>query len=75
MRLRSIYGTSSFRLALLYAGVTAGTAAPGFRDITSGSNGAYAAGPGWDACTGLGSPEGSTLLSRLGSTPAGAAGA
>jgi kumamolisin len=51
---------------LLYAGVTAGAAAPGFRDITSGSNGAYAAGPGWDACTGLGSPEGSTLLTRLG---------
>ena len=51
---------------LLYAGVGAGAAAPGFRDITSGSNGAYAAGPGWDACTGLGSPEGSTLLTRLG---------
>jgi kumamolisin len=59
----------------LYAGVTAGAAAPGFRDITSGSNGAYAAGPGWDACTGLGSPEGSTLLSTLGSGQAGAAGA
>jgi kumamolisin len=59
----------------LYAGVSAGTAAPGFRDITSGSNGAYAAGPGWDACTGLGSPEGSTLLSTLGSGQAGAAGA
>ncbi len=28
-----------------------------FHDITSGNNGAYAAGPGWDACTGLGSPE------------------
>jgi kumamolisin len=49
----------------LYAGVTAGTAAAGFRDITSGSNGAYAAGPGWDACTGLGSPVGTTLLTRL----------
>ena len=59
----------------LYAGVTAGMAAPAFRDITSGSNGAYAAGPGWDACTGLGSPEGSSLPSRLGSAPAGAAGA
>ena len=56
----------------LYAGVTAGTAAPGFRDITSGSNGAYAAGPGWDACTGLGSPEGATLLTTLGSGQAGA---
>jgi kumamolisin len=54
----------------LYAGVTTGTAAPGFRDITSGSNGSYAAGPGWDACTGLGSPEGSTLLTALGSAQA-----
>ena len=56
---------------LLYAGVTAGTAAPGFRDITSGSNGAYAAGPGWDACTGLGSPEASGQLTTLGGGQAG----
>jgi kumamolisin len=27
-------------------------------DITTGNNGAYAAGPGWDACTGLGTPQG-----------------
>ena len=54
----------------LYAGVTAGTVAPGFRDITSGSNGAYAAGPGWDACTGLGCPEGSSLLTTLGGAQA-----
>jgi kumamolisin len=50
---------------LLYAGVASGQAAPGFQDITSGSNGAYSAGPGWDACTGLGSPNGSALLARL----------
>lgn len=50
----------------LYSGVTAGTAANGFNDITSGTNGAYSAGPGWDACTGLGSPDGTTLLTRLG---------
>jgi kumamolisin len=31
------------------------------RDVTSGSNGAYRAGPGWDACTGLGSPNGPAL--------------
>ena len=36
-----------------------------FHDITSGNNGAYAAGPGWDACTGLGSPKGEALLSAL----------
>jgi kumamolisin len=50
---------------LLYAGVAPGAAVPGFRDITSGNNGAYTAGPGWDACSGLGSPDGTALLSRL----------
>jgi kumamolisin len=34
-------------------------------DITSGNNGAYAAGVGWDACTGLGTPNGTKLLSAL----------
>lgn len=38
------------------------SATTGFRDITSGSNGDYSAGPGWDACTGLGVPVGSELL-------------
>ena len=33
-----------------------------FRDITSGNNGAYAAGPGWDPCTGLGSPRGNVTF-------------
>jgi kumamolisin len=41
----------------LYDGVAAGKPVPGLRDITSGSNGAYQAGPGWDACTGLGVPQ------------------
>jgi kumamolisin len=50
---------------LLYAGVSPGTDVPGFRDITSGNNGAYVAGPGWDSCTGLGVPDGTALLSRL----------
>jgi len=49
----------------LYAGVTAGAASAGFQDITSGNNGAYAAGQGWDACTGLGSPDGTALLGIL----------
>jgi kumamolisin len=40
-----------------------GTAA--FHDITSGSNGGYSAGPGWDACSGLGSPDGTQLASLL----------
>ncbi|HXY54163.1 MAG TPA: S53 family peptidase [Nitrospirota bacterium] len=42
-----------------------------FHDITAGNNditgnnGAYKAGPGWDACTGWGSPDGTKLLSAL----------
>ena len=35
------------------------------RDITSGNNGAYRAGPGWDACTGLGVPDGQKLVTAL----------
>src|SRR5689334_22669718 len=49
----------------VYAGAAAGVAVPGFRDITNGNNGGYSAGPGWDACTGLGSPDGTALLQRL----------
>ena len=52
---------------LIYAGVTPGVAAPGFNDIVQGNNGAYTAGPGWDACTGLGSPNGEALLTLLSS--------
>ncbi len=33
-----------------------------FRDITSGNNGAYSAGPGWDACTGLGAVDGNKAV-------------
>jgi kumamolisin len=36
-----------------------------FHDIISGNNGAYQAGPGWDACSGLGSPNGEALLTGL----------
>jgi kumamolisin len=45
-----------------------GAAGNGLHDIVSGSNGAYSAGPGWDACTGLGSPDGAELLKGLSST-------
>jgi kumamolisin len=37
------------------------------RDITTGNNGAYAARPGWDACTGWGVPDGAKLLQALSS--------
>jgi kumamolisin len=46
---------------LLYTKMSKGV----LRDITEGDNGAYAAGPGWDACTGLGSPDGGRLLTAL----------
>ena len=49
----------------------AGTSA--FKDITSGSNRAYSAGPGYDLCTGLGSPNITNLASSLGTVPSSAA--
>jgi kumamolisin len=39
-----------------------------FHDITSGNNGAYSAGAGWDACTGFGSPNGAGMLEALSGT-------
>jgi kumamolisin len=36
-----------------------------FRDITEGSNGAFSAGPGWDAVTGLGVPNVAGLIAAL----------
>jgi kumamolisin len=36
-----------------------------FHDITQGNNNGFNAGPGWDACTGLGRPDGANLLARL----------
>lgn len=47
--------------SVLYAGAAAGVAQGGFRDVSSGDNGGYRAGSGWDACTGLGSPNGTAL--------------
>lgn len=37
-----------------------------FNDVSSGNNGAYSAGPGWDACTGLGSPIGAHVGAAFG---------
>jgi kumamolisin len=36
-----------------------------FHDITKGNNPAFSAGPGWDACTGLGSPIGTAIIAAL----------
>jgi kumamolisin len=44
--------------------------ASAFNDITQGNNGAYSAGPGWDACTGLGSPKGAAILTAVTTAPA-----
>lgn len=56
-------------------GALYGSGSKGFRDITQGNNGGYSAGPGWDACTGLGSPDGQALLGALqGAAPAPAPG-
>ena len=44
----------------------AASAQVGFHDITQGNNGDYQAGPAWDPCTGLGSPNGAALLQALG---------
>jgi kumamolisin len=43
----------------------AAAAQSGFHDITQGNNGSYQAGQGYDACTGLGSPDGTALLNAL----------
>jgi kumamolisin len=39
------------------------------RDIVSGTNGAFKAVPGWDPCTGLGSPNGQAMLNTLKPSP------
>ena len=41
------------------------TAPSAFNDITQGNNGGYEASPGWDACTGLGSPNGQKIAAAL----------
>ncbi len=53
---------------LLYAHTGTGA----LRDITQGNNGSYRAAPGWDACTGLGTPDGARLLQSLNNVAANA---
>ncbi len=38
-----------------------------FHDIIKGNNGSFSAKPGWDACTGLGSPIGTAIIAALAS--------
>jgi kumamolisin len=49
----------------LQPAIYAAKAAAAFNDITQGNNGAFSAGPGWDACTGLGSPLAGKLIPLL----------
>lgn len=78
-----IGGTSA--VAPLWAGITAALVAGGmsarnlvqrlyanqgaFADVLVGDNSGFSAGPGWDACTGLGSPSAALLNALLGSAP------
>jgi len=64
-RLNALRGSSiGFINPMLYAHPSA------LNDITSGNNGAFKAAPGWDACTGLGSPDGSALAALFASASA-----
>lgn len=57
-------GTLGFLNPIIY-GMSAQDRADAFNDVTSGSNGAYSAGQGWDAVTGLGSMKANILLQKL----------
>ena len=61
-RINQSLGTSvGYLNPTLYAASVEST----LHDITKGNNGSYSAGPGWDPCTGLGSPNGAALLAAL----------
>lgn len=77
-RINQQLGTpSGFLNPLLYSQVARTNA---FHDITTGNNditgeiGGYRAGAGWDACTGLGSPNGTALANALAGASAAATG-
>ena len=55
------YGTDT----LLYGAATGSSYSVNYRDITSGNNGGFSAGTGYDLVTGLGSPLSNNLISYL----------
>ena len=63
-------GENPTRLGFVNSQIYAINQSAGFHDITKGNNGAMSAKPGWDACTGLGSPDGIGLLHTLQNTTA-----
>jgi kumamolisin len=53
---------------LIYNDANTSNYSTDFNDITSGSNGAFSAGPGWNHPTGWGSPIATNLIAHLGGT-------
>jgi kumamolisin len=53
------------QVGFIQPAIYATKSASAFNDITQGNNGAFSAGPGWDACSGLGSPIASKLIPLL----------
>ena len=53
------------KVGFLQPAIYAAKAASAFNDITQGNNGTFKAGPGWDACTGLGTPITNKLIPLL----------
>ena len=53
------------QVGFIQPAIYAAKAASAFNDITQGNNGAFSAAPGWDACTGLGSPIATKLIPLL----------
>ena len=53
------------QVGFIQPAIYAAKAASAFNDIILGNNGGFSAGPGWDACTGLGSPNTGKLIPLL----------
>ena len=53
------------QVGFIQPAIYADKAAAAFNDITQGNNGAFSASPGWDACSGLGSPIAGKLIPLL----------
>jgi kumamolisin len=58
---QGLQARTGFLNTLLYTKFSTGV----LFDVTEGDNGNFQAGPGWDPCTGLGSPDGGALLNAL----------
>jgi kumamolisin len=59
------------KVGFIQPAIYAAGAAAAFNDVTEGNNGGFNAGPGWDACTGQGTPKAAALIPLL--APAGPA--